>query len=238
MGKGMPSGYVSCIEVDPTDASKAIVVFSNYRIQSIFYTEDSGNSWTDVSGNLEEQSSGEGSGPSCRWAQILYVAAQPVYLAGTSVGLYSTSELNGTSTVWSQEGAETIGNVVVDMIDVRQADGLVAVGTHGKGAFSTFVETGVEPEKTVLPETAALLPNYPNPFNPQTSIPYVMPSRGHVTIKVFDMRGREVEVLVDGTKDAGEHRVVFRAENLASGIYVVQMRAGSFEQSRRITLMK
>lgn len=145
-GKGLPAGYVNCIAVDPTDADKALLVFSNYEIQSLFYTDDGGTSWTDVSGNLEQNPDGSGNGPSTRWAAILPGSSDTFYFVATSTGLYSTMMLNGTATVWTQQGASTIGNVVVDMIDSRMSDGLVTVATHGRGIFSSFIDNPVPVE--------------------------------------------------------------------------------------------
>jgi hypothetical protein len=136
-----PSAYVHCIAVDPKDVDTMLVVFPNYEVLSIFYSDDGGQHWTAVSGNLEQERNGLGNGPSVRWVATLYVQNKPVYFAGTSVGLFSTTKLDGMSTFWVQEGGNTIGNVVVDMIDVRQSDGLVAVGTHGNGVYSTNVTT-------------------------------------------------------------------------------------------------
>lgn len=137
---GLPSGgYVHCINVDPKDADKLLVVFPNYGVVSIFYSEDGGQHWVGVAGNLEERPDGSGNGPSVRWVETLYVQNRPVYFAGTSVGLFSTTRLEGMDTRWVLEGARTIGNVVIDMIDVRQADGLVAVGSHGNGVYTTRV---------------------------------------------------------------------------------------------------
>jgi hypothetical protein len=135
--KGLPSGaYVSSISVDPDDSDNVMVTFSNYSIQSVFYTTDGGTSWTDVSGNLEENTDGSGDGPSVRWAAVTNHASLPGFFVGTSTGLYSTSTLNGTSTVWEQEGDGNIGNVVVAMVAVREVDGTVVVGTHGNGVYS------------------------------------------------------------------------------------------------------
>ena len=136
-----PSGaYVSCVAVDPYNSANVIVVFSNYQVKSVFYSNDSGASWTDISGNLEQNADGSGNGPSVRWAEIHRDAnGLPVYLVGTSTGLYSTETLNGTSTTWTQEGSTTIGNVPVTMIVGRSIDNLVAVGTHGVGIFSASV---------------------------------------------------------------------------------------------------
>lgn len=136
-GAGFPSGaYVSCIAVDPSDADHILVVFSNYAVRSLFYSADGGGSWRDVSGNLEEKPNGGGAGPSCRWAQILPVAGGTVYLVATSTGLYSSRDIAGAAPTWAQEGAGVIGNVVVDMIAARAADGFVMIGTHGAGAFT------------------------------------------------------------------------------------------------------
>ncbi len=141
-GKGFPSGaYVECITVDPTNYNKAIVAFSNYSIKSLFYTTNGGTNWSDVSGNLEQNPDGSGNGPSTRWVKIMPSGVSSIYFVGTSTGLYSTTNLNGTSTVWGQEGSSTIGNVVVDMIDARQSDGFVAVGTHANSIFSTNIVT-------------------------------------------------------------------------------------------------
>ncbi len=134
-----PYSYVGCVAVDPLDVNKLVVVFPNYGIVSIVASTDGGQSWTPVAGNLEEYPDGTGDGPSVRWVSILYVKGKPLYFAGTSVGLFSTTRLEGANTYWVQEGRATIGNVVVDMIDVRQSDGYVAVGTHGNGIYTTTV---------------------------------------------------------------------------------------------------
>jgi hypothetical protein len=113
------------------------VVYPHYEVISIFATENGGLTWTPVAGNLEENPDGSGAGPSVRWLSILYSQDRPFYFAATSAGLFSTTRLAGMSTVWVQEGATTIGNVVVDMIDVRQSDGKIVVGTHGNGVYSS-----------------------------------------------------------------------------------------------------
>ncbi|CAN5487514.1 hypothetical protein BH11BAC2_BH11BAC2_01500 [soil metagenome] len=133
------TGYVSCIAVNPNDADKVMVVFSNYNVYSIFYTSDAGVTWQKAGGNLEQTSTGSGNGPSCRWASILPVSDGNIYLVGTSTGLYATDTLNGTATVWVKQGADNIGTSVVDMIDTRVSDGLVVVGTHGNGLYSTHI---------------------------------------------------------------------------------------------------
>lgn len=148
-----PSGaYVSGIAVDPNNSANVIVVFSNYQVKSIFYSTNAGSSWTDISGNLEQNADGSGNGPSVRWAEIHRDSnGGAVYLVGTSTGLYSTETLNGTSTIWTQEGANTIGNVPVVMIEGRSVDNLVAIGTHGVGLFSATVTSSAAPPTCGVP---------------------------------------------------------------------------------------
>ena len=128
-------GYVSSIAVDPTDSDKVMVVFSNYNETSLFYTADGGSSWTAVEGDL---GSDEGFSPSVRSATILPQPglSQTKYFVGTSIGVYSTTNLDGANTSWTQEGPTEIGDVVVDMVDARAADGRVIVGTHANGTYS------------------------------------------------------------------------------------------------------
>ncbi len=80
--------------------------------------------------------------------------------------------------------------------------------------------------------------NYPNPFNAQTTIAYQLPEDGYVSLKVYDVRGREVANLVDGVRNAGAHRVVWNSSAMASGLYFYRLRAGQIEQSGHMLLLK
>ena len=134
-GSIFPSdGYISSIGVNQMDVNELIVTFSNYGVVSIFHSINGGTSWTDISGNLEENVDGSGSGPSVRAVRIFGNGSR--YLVGTSTGLYSTKVIDGSNTIWTLEGNSTIGNVVVNHIVSRNNDGLVVVGTHGNGLYS------------------------------------------------------------------------------------------------------
>ena len=80
--------------------------------------------------------------------------------------------------------------------------------------------------------------NYPNPFNPSTTIEYQIPQASFVTIKVYDVLGKEVVTLVNEVKPAGIHEVNFEPKNLTSGLYLYKIKAGSFEQTRKMLLLK
>ena len=111
------------------------MTLSNYEVISVWYTSDGGTSWQDISGNLEQNHDGTGNGPSVRWGIILPYNSQKNYLVATSVGVYSTSVLNGTSTVWGLEGQNSIGNLNVDALVGRPSDGIVVAGTYGRGVY-------------------------------------------------------------------------------------------------------
>jgi hypothetical protein len=100
------------------------------------------------------------------------------------------------------------------------------------------IVTSVDDVFASLPESFHLGQNYPNPFNPSTTITYKLASRSRVILSVYDMLGRQVAVLVDETREAGTHSVRWNAGTTASGVYIYQLRAGDFLESRKMILMQ
>jgi M6 family metalloprotease-like protein len=84
----------------------------------------------------------------------------------------------------------------------------------------------------VIPDDYALLSNYPNPFNPSTTISFDLPEDARVTLKVYDMLGKEISVLAEGTKSAGRHTVNFNASHLPSGVYIYRFTATSLDNGK------
>ncbi|MDZ7303679.1 MAG: serine hydrolase [candidate division KSB1 bacterium] len=93
--------------------------------------------------------------------------------------------------------------------------------------------TAVAAEAEAAPMDFALSQNYPNPFNPSTVISFQLSVNSHVTLKVFNVTGREVATLVQGNLEAGNHSVTFAPRDLAGGIYFYQLTAGKFSQTRK-----
>ena len=98
--------------------------------------------------------------------------------------------------------------------------------------------TSVDETSSILPVEFALLQNYPNPFNPITTIKFSVPETSPVTIKVFDVLGNEVAVLLDEVKSAGVFKVTYDASETASGIYFYQMKAGNFISVKKMSIIK
>jgi len=105
-------------------------------------------------------------------------------------------------------------------------------------SFKTIRTTAVEKLDGSIPSDYALSQNYPNPFNPTTTIRYDIPANGWVTLKVYDILGREVATLVNGMESPGYKEVNFNANKLPSGIYFYRLTAGTFTETRKLVLMK
>ena len=98
-------------------------------------------------------------------------------------------------------------------------------------------------EGIVSPTTFTLYQNYPNPFNPITSLRYDLPEQALVTLTVYDMLGREITQLINTTREAGYSSVQWNATDMhgkpvSAGVYLYQIRAGEFVQTRKMVLLK
>jgi len=132
---------------------------------------------------------------------------------------------------------------------VKSAVGQAFVGTIQNA--NTRIESGFfiaplvsgptavdENKEEGIPSTYELQQNYPNPFNPGTTIQFALPKASSVTLKLYDLLGREVATLVDGKLPPGVHKVIFDSRKLASGVYFYRLRADDFSQTRRLMLLR
>ena len=98
--------------------------------------------------------------------------------------------------------------------------------------------TGVEITNSGLPSAYQLSQNFPNPFNPSTTIRYSITHTTNVTLKVFDVLGREVQTLVNAQQAPGQYSVTLNAQGLGSGVYFYRLNAGAFTQTKKLMLLK
>lgn len=98
--------------------------------------------------------------------------------------------------------------------------------------------TGVQEHGSLIPGSVQLYANYPNPFNPGTIIPYQLSRENYVSLRVYDLLGREVALLANERKAAGSYTAYFDATGLASGLYLYRLKAGEFDQTRKMSLLK
>jgi hypothetical protein len=137
-------------------------------------------------------------------------------------------------------------------IFVTEKFGAVKIVEHGsdyiaiktlKGAlidgivYGDTIVVSVE-EDIIKPEVYSLSQNHPNPFNPSTTIKFEISDRSFVTIKVYDVLGKEVATLVNEEKPAGSYEVKFDGTVLPTGIYFYQLKAGNYFETRKMVLLK
>lgn len=126
----------------------------------------------------------------------------------------------------------------------RQSTALVGARLHVlAGDFrynsrSGEIVTSVVGIETSLPQSSLLIWNYPNPFNPSTTIGFRLTDVGHVSLKVFDLSGREVQTLVNEQLQPGIYTARFRGDQVSSGLYLAQLQAGGRSATQKILLLK
>jgi hypothetical protein len=110
------------------------------------------------------------------------------------------------------------------------ADGIISLINQGNHVLPPLADFNAH--------TFDLLQNYPNPFNPSTNIEYTIPEKSHVTLKIYDVLGKEVISLVDKNQEPGTYVSIWNAKNFSSGIYFYRLIAGNNIQTKRMVLSK
>jgi hypothetical protein len=113
--------------------------------------------------------------------------------------------------------------------------------THTTG--STHISLRNDPvvsvkEPRIIPFKAELKQNYPNPFNPSTIISFTLPIKSYITLKIYDLLGREITTLISKDLSAGSHSQQWNAINMPSGVYFYCLQAGSFKETKKLILLK
>lgn len=136
-------------------------------------------------------------------------------------------------------------NTVSDFLQINPTTGKgTKIGSTGYNSVYSLVIRGsittsvAAPASVPVPKIFALAQNHPNPFNPSTQITFSLPATVVMTLKIFDLAGREVATLVNGKLPAGEHHVHFDASDLAAGVYLYRLQAGEQVATRKLLLVK
>ena len=155
--------------------------------------------------------------PSFRYAESVGFATEKKgwVASGVGTGMYETLDGGDTWTFIN------FGNRIHGMHILNDSVGYACGRTIYK--YSPDVSTGVE-EENPLPLSHRLHQNYPNPFNASTTISYSLPARSFVWLSIYNLEGRVVQTLQRGYQDAGDHIILWSAENLSSGVYIYSLR--------------
>jgi plastocyanin len=107
-----------------------------------------------------------------------------------------------------------------------------------KGTITVSAPNSVKTSDSALPAGYGLGQNYPNPFNSTTDIAFSLPQESQVSLRIYDLVGREISILAEGVWGAGEHHLSWSPIGLASGIYLLKMETSTFNASRKMTYLK
>ncbi len=214
---------VSCIDIDEANPSRILVTLSNYGVVSVLLSTDGGTTFTNIEGNLPDMP--------VRWGLF---APQGALLDGTTgggillateLGVWTTSVVNGASTVWAPNNAG-LPNVRTDMLKYRASDFLVVAATHGRGLFTTNI-TGV---------TTGI----PTVVNTRNFINYITANSSQLYIKTGNLTTTKMAVMLYDAKgslvysaDKAYSDQLINVSNLASGTYILKLLGNKNEQYTR-----
>jgi len=230
---GLPTNSVIAAMV--AVGSTLYVSASSYGtfVYGVYKSTDLGASWTTVATGL----------PYPGTVKNLFASGSTIF-GFSGVGLY---ELNNNDTTWTAVNSTGLPNtysieqyaVVGTTMFITGLDLSVSLKatTHvWKRALSEITE--VREVFSTIPQSFSLKQNYPNPFNPSTKIQFDIPRSGFTSLKVFDVLGREVATLVNENLHAGSYETTIDASNLASGVYLYTLHAGTYSETKKMLLTK
>lgn len=227
----LTGGFPSAPRVSTLLVSGKGWIYAGTDTSGLYRSTDDGSSWTRINAGLTDHS-----------MRALAIASSGQLFAATNDSGVYTSKDDGDT--WTQinggltNSSSWTSNDFVWCLTVS-SDGYVFVGDYQSGVFRSIQTiTNVRQTTNSAAELFQLRQNYPNPFNPSTVISYQLASPNYVTLKVYDVLGREVSILVAGRQSAGSHSVTFNAAMLPSGVYFYRLQAGAYAETKKLTLLR
>lgn len=168
---------------------------------------------------------------------LSFINSRIGWVVGNYGTIFQTSDFGNSWVIQQQIVVDQRPPILESIFMVKENEGWI-VGEDGLILKYKGDITNIESSFEVTPSDFKLFQNYPNPFNPTTTISFQLPEQSEVTIKVFNLLGREVATLLDEIKPAGLHKIEFNASELTSGIYFYQLRAGDYIETRKFILLE
>ena len=208
-------------------------IYAGTDTAGIFRTTDNGVSWSDVNDGLTKNPL-----DTTKYISITsFIPKNAILFAGSSGNGVFLSTNNGSN--WAEINTG-LTNTNIKSLEVCGTN--LFAGTEGGGVWrrplSEMTSVPAEGGSNDLPTHFNLRQNYPNPFNPSTTIRFSLPSKSFVTLKVFDLIGREVATLVSEEMSAGSYFKQWNAANMSSGIYFYHLHSGTFTETKKLVLLR
>ncbi len=236
---------IRCLSVGTDTVTVLAGLFWNSANGGPWYSTNGGGTWTQIN---------NGFGITVFPGSLLRSCMiRPGSSAEFFVGCDATNQAPGgvwqttnAGAVWSNFSGGTLSSTAsVRAFAYRTSDNTVFAGVGGASGTTTgsvheYTELplGVHNPVSSTPKEFSLMQNYPNPFNPSTVIQFSIPKTSFVSLKIYDMLGREISTLVSETKQAGSYEYNFNASNLPSGVYLYKIAAGDFTAAKKMMLVK
>ena len=227
--------FLSGLATHPHEPHTAFALSSYYGRPKVWRTRDLGVNWEELSGFGDQDESRNGF-PDIDVYDLAVMPHDPrIIWVGTTMGIFESTD-HGASWHYANNGLPA---VPVYRIKIR--DNQIILATHGRGIWTLDAPlvTARETDPPLPLLVDALEPNYPNPFNPTTTLRFTVASDQHVTISIYDVLGRRVAVLTDQPYAQGTHTLQWQAQGFASGTYYARMIAnGQVIDTRSLILVK
>lgn len=233
---GLPAGRnIQHVAILTSDKNTAVAVVSgiNSPGQKVFKTGNAGVNWINITGNLGDMP--------LNTVLIDQDVPSIIYIGTEGYGIFRTTDNGSNWAAWNY-GMSTNARVrELTCIDSAGTKFTVVAGTYGRSVFIRDAfdsdPVSITGNNNIIKEFK-LSQNYPNPFNPSTKISFELPSVENVTLKVYDVQGREIATLFNQKMNAGIHEVNFDGSRISSGIYFYRLQASRFTEVKKMILVK
>lgn len=221
IGEAWPDTVLLGSAVSSLAAAPTGLVYAGTREEGVFRSADYGKTWMPVNTGLADIHIGP----------VIVNSIEHVF-AATDSGIYRSTDYGNH---WTSTGLK---GVKVRALAKNIADYIFA-GSDDGTMYRTIQSTSrVEETNPEISSSFELKQNYPNPFNPATTIEFDIPSSGFVSLKVYNVAGQEVAVLINKVLAAGSHIIRWNAKNLSSGLYFYKLESREYQDIKKLVFMK
>jgi hypothetical protein len=219
LNNGLSNTDVQTININPSLPGYIFAGTAN----GAFYSTNNGASWNAINNGLTDT-----------YIHAFAFSGTTIFAGTDMEGVFRSTNLGASWTAMNQG----ITNTTVWVLTASGSN--LYAGTNGSGVFKRPLSelVAVQEITSELPEQYKLSQNYPNPFNPTTNIKFSIAKAGNVNIAVYDVNGRKVEELVNGSYNAGTYEVNWNASKYSSGLYFYTLETNEFSETKKMLIIK